>query len=85
MVRFLEDKTLQPGTWYLWRTGKHRIFIACPLCGQVISIAPEDVEIARDGLMSKIIDCPQPICDFTDAIQLKGWGEKGSSSTLPKI
>lgn len=85
MVEFSEDKTLQPGTWYLWRTGRHRIFIACPMCSQVISIDPEEVEISKDGLISKIIDCPNPICDFTDAIRLKGWGEKGSSSSLPKV
>jgi len=55
------------------------------MCSQVISIDPEEVEISKDGLISKIIDCPNPICDFTDAIRLKNWGEKGSSSSLPKI
>ncbi len=85
MVEFPEDKTLPPGSWYLWRTGKKRIFLACPMCSQVVSIDPEEVEILDDGLMSKIIDCPNPICDFTDAIRLKGWGTNGSSSSLPRI
>jgi hypothetical protein len=85
VVEFPEDKTLPPGSWYLWRTGKQRIFLACPMCSQVVSIDPEEVEILKDGRLSKIIDCPNMICDFTDAIRLKGWGARGSSSSLPKI
>lgn len=85
MVELPEDRTLKPGTWYLWRTGKRRIFVACPLCGQVVLLDPEDIEVGKDGRLSRIIKCPRLRCDFTDAIRLKSWGEFGSSSTLPKV
>lgn len=84
MLEFPEDKTLQPGSWYLWRTGKVRVFLACPLCPQVVSIDPEEIEIMPDGRIASIITCTNPICDFTDAVQLVEWGRNGSSSSLPK-
>lgn len=85
MVEFPEDRTLQSGSWYLWTTGRKRIFLACPMCGQIISIEPCEVEIIEDGCLSKIIDCPNPICDFTDAVRLVGWKKPDSSSHIPAV
>lgn len=85
MVELPEDRTLKAGTWYLWRTGKRRIFISCPLCGQVVLLDPGEIEVSKDGRLSRIIKCPNGRCDFTDAILLKGWGELGSSSELPIV
>lgn len=85
MVEFPEDKTLPGGTWYLWRTGKLRVFLCCPFCNQVVLIDPEETEILVDGRISKIVDCPNPACDFRDAVRLDGWGGKGSSSKISKI
>lgn len=73
MVELPEDKTLQPGTWYLWTTGKKRIFLACPLCGQIVLIDPEETEIIDDGRLAKLLECPSLTCDFRDAIRLRGW------------
>lgn len=74
MVELPEDKTLQPGTWYLWKTGKKRVFLACPLCGQIILIDPEETEILDDGRLSKLLECPRESCDFRDAVRLSTWG-----------
>lgn len=73
MVELPEDKTLPGGSWYLWHTGKLRVFLCCPLCAQVILMDPEEVEILPDGRISKVIKCPNPPCDFNDAVLLKGW------------
>lgn len=85
MVELPEDKTLQPGSWYLWKTGRKRVFLACPLCGQIILVDPQDTEILHDGRLAKILECPNASCDFKDAVQLKGWKGRDSSSILPKV
>lgn len=73
MVELPEDKTLHPGTWYLWKTGKKRIFVSCPLCGQIVSIDPEETEVLADGRLAVLLECPSPNCDFMDAVRLLDW------------
>jgi hypothetical protein len=70
MLECPKDPTLQPGTWYLWTTGKRRILFACPECSQVMLLQHE---IAYEGSVIPIVECSQSECWFRDHVRLVGW------------
>ena len=71
MVKCQPDTALSAGTWYLWRTGKKRIFFACPSCGGVIMIQLDDVN--EDGTIVTNFKCRRAGCTFDDQIKLIDW------------
>lgn len=71
MVKCPYDTALVPGTWYLWQTGKKRVFLACPSCGGVAMIELDDLE--EDGSILGGMKCRKLNCTFNDQITLIGW------------
>lgn len=73
MREFGEDRFLQPGTWSLWRTGKRRVLLACPLCGQITLINESEIAVADNGMVAETIKCKNKKCVFSDKVALVGW------------
>jgi hypothetical protein len=71
VVECREDTALVPGTWYLWRTGKKKVFLACPVCGGIALVDLCDVE--DDGLIVRYFWCRAKGCLFYEEIKLVGW------------
>ena len=70
---FTYDNHLQPGTWYLWKTGKRRILLACPTCGTITMIDEDEVSVSASGMVAEAIRCTNIRCYFGDKILLEGW------------
>jgi hypothetical protein len=73
MVDFIHDKLLGPGTWYLWKTGKRRIFVACAKCAHIIMVDEDENEITTEGVIVEQVICPHWGCTFNDQVKLIGW------------
>jgi predicted RNA-binding Zn-ribbon protein involved in translation (DUF1610 family) len=71
MVKCPMDTALQQGTWYLWRTGKKYVFLACPSCGGVVMINMDDIN--EDGTIVSGFQCRKRGCGFDDQITLLEW------------
>jgi len=71
MVECREDTALTPGTWYLWKTGKMKVFVACPVCGGIALVDVDDVE--EDGRLVRSFWCRVKGCLFYEEIVLAGW------------
>ena len=71
MYKCVHDKFLAAGTWYLWKTGKRRVFLACPTCAGIVRIQLDDVN--EDGTLVVPFACRRKGCGFDDQVQLEGW------------
>lgn len=76
MVECPVDTALLPGSWYLWRTGKVRVFLSCPSCGGITLVSLDDVN--DDGLLVSEFQCLRPLCGFHDGVKLLGWSSSRS-------
>lgn len=65
------DQLLPAGTWYLWKTGKVKVFLACPSCAGVVVVELDDVN--EDGTLVKTFRCHKRVCTFSGSIKLKEW------------
>jgi hypothetical protein len=65
------DRFLSAGTWYLWRTGKKKVFLACPTCAGIVMIELDDID--EDGTLVVPFLCRRKGCGFHDRIRLVGW------------
>lgn len=65
------DTLLPAGTWYLWKTGKTRVFLACPFCASIVMIELDDVN--ENGTIARSFKCRRRDCGFDDEIKLNGW------------
>ena len=71
MRQCAHDTSLTAGTWYLWRTGRRRVFLACPGCAGIVMIDLDDLN--EDGTLTVPFQCRRTACGFRDEIQLSGW------------
>jgi hypothetical protein len=65
------DTLLPAGTWYLWKTGKAKVFLACPSCAGIVLIEIDDVN--DDGTLVRAFKCRRRGCGFEDEVKLNGW------------
>lgn len=71
MRQCVQDTSLTAGTWYLWRTGRRKVFLACPICAGIVMIELDDLN--EDGTLAVPFMCRRAKCGFHDEVQLVGW------------
>lgn len=70
MVKSPQDPFLLPGTWNLWKTGKHLLLFSCLRCGEVFVLLHR---IKDNGVVSEIVRCTRKGCAWQDDVKLEGW------------
>ena len=65
------DTALTAGTWYLWKTGKKRVFFACPDCSGIVLVELDNIN--EDGTLMTMFSCKRANCSFSDWIRMSGW------------
>lgn len=70
MLKSPRDPFLLPGTWNLWKTGKHLLLFSCLRCGEVFVLL---LPVQDDGTVDGTVKCPKVGCPWTDQVRLEGW------------